>query len=162
MEGSRDIYIISANGAGLNRLTDLPQEDFYPAWSPQLGFLETSLTEPTAAPEGVCVNSEDLSYGFSPENPIKIGFDPRDENPAESACLPWLLGPQGQSIRTDLLEELRVEGSKLCMVSVTYEGQETEDILYFDVFNYEQPKAPWGYTCGSPLEYLKAVTAARY
>jgi len=162
MEGNRDIFIISANGAGLNRLTDLPQEDFYPAWSPQISFLEASLTEPTAAPEGVCVNSEDASYGFSPENSIKIGFDPRNEGTSESACLPWLLGPQGQPIKTDLIEELRVNGSKLCMVSVTYEGQETADILYFDVFNYEQPKAPRGYTCGSPLEYLKAVTAARY
>jgi TolB protein len=162
MESNRDIYIINANGAGLNRLTDLPQEDFYTSWSPQLSFLETSLTEPTAAPEGVCVNSEDSSYGFSPENPIKIGFDPRDGGTTESACLPWLLGPQGQPIRTDLLEELRVDSGKICMVSVTYEGQETEDILYFDVFNFEQPRAPWGYTCGSPLEYLKAVTAARY
>lgn len=162
MEGNRDIFIISTNGAGLNRLTDLPQEDFYPSWSPQLSFLETSLTEPTAAPEGVCVNSDDSTYGFSPENPIKIGFDPRDEGTEESACLPWLLGPQGQAIKTSLLDEIRVNGIKLCMVSVTYEDQDTEDILYFDVFNYEQPKAPLGYTCGSPLEYLKAITAALY
>jgi len=162
MEGNRDIFIISANGAGLNRLTDLPREDFYPSWSPQIDFLETSLPEPTAAPESVCVNSEDPLYGFSPENPIKIGFDPRDEGTTESACLPWLLGPQGQAIKTSLLDEIRVNGSKVCKVSVTYEDQDTADILYFDVFNYEQPKAPWGYTCGSPLEYLKAVTAALY
>jgi len=162
MEGNRDIFIISVNGTGLNRLTDLPQEDFYPSWSPQLGFLEASLPEPSAAPEGVCVNSEDSSYGFSPENPIKIGFDPRDEDTTENACLPWLLGPQGQVINTSLLDEIRVNGSKLCKVSVTYENQDAADILYFDVFNYEQPKAPRSYTCGSPLEYLKAITAALY
>jgi TolB protein len=162
MEGNRDIFVISAYGSGLNRLTDLPQEDFYPSWSPQISYLEAALIEPTAATEGVCVNSEESNYGFSTDNPIKIGFDPRSEGKEESDCLPWLLGPQGQPIRTHLLDEIRVNESKLCMVSVTYEGQENDDIMYFDVFNYEQPKAPQGYICGSPVEYLKAVTAAKY
>ena len=163
MEGSRDIFVISADGAALNRLTANLQEDFYPSWSPRLSYLEAPFNEPTAAPEGVCINSDDPQYGFSPENPIKIGFDPREEGAEETACLPWLLGPQGQPVKTVLIDEVRINDNKLCQVSVTYEGQDSaENIMYFDVFNFEQPKAPQGYTCGSPVEYLKAVTSARY
>ena len=29
------------------------------------------------------------------------------------------------------------------------------DVMYFDVNNFEQPKAPVGYSCGSPVDYLK-------
>jgi Tol biopolymer transport system component len=163
IEGNREIFVISADGASINRLTDNLQEDFYPSWSPQLNYLDAPINEPTPAPEGVCINSADGLYGFSPDNPIRIGFDPREEGTDESACLPWLLGPGGQQIETTLIDEVRNNGAKLCKVSITYEGQTSDgDIMYFDVFNFEQPKAPQGYSCGSPIEYLKAITSARY
>jgi len=168
MEGNRNIFVISANGAGLNRLTDQALEDFYPSWSPNIGYLLTALAEPTPAPEGVCVNAADPTYGYSPENPVKIGFDPRGGHEGEGSpdvlenCLPWLLGPQGQPVTTTLLNEVPVTDSILCEVAVSYEGREGADILYFDIFNYEQPRAPVGYTCGSPSAYLAAITEAIY
>jgi Tol biopolymer transport system component len=167
-EGQNEIYAISADGSGLNRLTDLPAADFYPAWSPLIGFLDAPLVSPTGAPEGVCVNASSPDYGFSPDNPIKIGYDPRGGHEGELSggesgeCLPWLLGPQGQPIETSVLEEMRVNGTLLCKVAVSYSGKGTPDILYFDIFNYEQPKAPLGYSCGSPVEYLKSITEAIY
>jgi Tol biopolymer transport system component len=33
MHGNREIYIVSADGNGLNRLTNAPSTDFYPDWS---------------------------------------------------------------------------------------------------------------------------------
>lgn len=167
-EGQKEIYIISANGSGLNRLTDQPTEDFYPAWSPLISFLDVPVAVPTPAPEGVCVNSDQADYGFSADNPIRIGYDPRGSHETGLAqaetgdCLPWMLGPQGQPIQTSVLEEVRVNDTLLCKVAVSYAGQDTPDVMYFDVFNYEQPKAPQGYTCGSPVEYLKSITAAIY
>lgn len=162
MEGTRDIFIIGADGAGLNRLTDTSSDDFYPAWAKDQVFLASSLPEPTAAPGDVCVNANDDTYGFTIENPVRIGYDPRLEGIDEHQCIPWLLGPQGQPLDTELLEEVRIGESKLCKVSITYEGQTKADVMYFDVFTFEQPKAPIGYSCGSPSAYLKAITAARY
>lgn len=168
MEGNRNIFIISSDGSSLNHLTNLQTEDFYPAWSPLISFLDVPVAAPTAAPEGVCVNSGQADYGYSKDNPIRIGYDPRGSHETEltqeyaGECLPWLLGPQGQPIQTTLLEEIRANDTLLCKVAVSYAGQDTPDIMYFDIFNYEQPKAPQGYTCGSPIEYLKAITAAIY
>ncbi len=65
-------------------------------------------------------------------------------------------------MKTELLEEIGQGASKLCKVSVTYQGQAEPDVMYFDINLFEQPKAPVGYSCGSPVDYLKAVTAARY
>jgi hypothetical protein len=162
MEGTRDIFIIGADGAGLDRLTDSPSEDFYPAWAHDQTTLASALPEPTAAPGDVCVNASDASYGFTPENPVRIGYDPRLEGIDERQCLPWLLGPQGQSVSTKLLDEENQGIGKLCKVEITYEGQAEPDVMYFDVNTFEQPKAPVGYSCGSPVAYLKAITAARY
>jgi hypothetical protein len=162
MEGTRDIFIIGADGSGLNRLVDFPSDDLYPAWAKDQAFLANALPEPTAAPGDVCVNALDVNYGFTPENPVRIGYDPRLEGIDESQCIPWLLGPQGQPTNTELLDEVRVGESKLCKVLITYEGQAEADTMYFDVFTFEQPRAPVGYSCGSPSAYLKAITAARY
>jgi len=161
-ETSRDIYIISADGTSMNRLTDFSGEEFYPAWSPSLPFLTAQIIEPTAAPDAVCLNSTDSSYGYSLDNPIRIGYDPRVEGDVESGCVPWLLGPQGQELTIQLLEEVEVGEQTYCKVSAGYAGQTEAQILYFDTKTYEQPKAPVGFTCGSPVEYLKAITSARY
>jgi len=167
-EGQKEIYAISADGSGMNRLTDAPSEDFYPAWSPQIGFLDAAVTAPTAAPEGVCVNADSPEYGFSLDDPIRIGTDPRGSHETElggaepDECVPWLLGPQGQTLTITVIEEIRTNDSLLCEVSVSYPGQAAPDIMYFDIFNYEQPKAPQGYLCGSPVEYLKSITEALY
>lgn len=162
MEGSRDIFIISADGIGLDRITADPGEEFYPAWSPVLPYLAETLSGPTPVPDSVCVNSSEPSYGYSMENPVRIGYDPRTEGVSEENCLPWLLGPQGQPLRVVLLEEIEAQGARLCKVAISYDGQGTADVLYFDTQTFEQPKAPLGYLCGSPVEYLKAITAARY
>ena len=162
MEGSRDIFIIGADGKGLNRLTNAPSDDFYPAWAHDAAYLAAALPEPTAAPGDVCVNATDPGYGFTPENPVRIGYDPRIEGIDEHECLPWLLGPQGQPVNTELQEVVTLGESKLCRVAVSYEGQAAPAIMYFDVNLFEQPKAPLGFTCGSPVNYLKAITAARY
>jgi len=168
-DGQNEIYILSTDGSRVSRLTDLPAADFYPAWSPPIGFLEVPIVAPTGAPEGVCLNSDDPTYGFTPENPIRIGYDPRAGHEGELSggaealdCLPWLLGPQGQELEISLLQEIEMNTIPLCEVAVRYAGNETPDILYFDTFNYEQPKAPLGYSCGSPIEYLKAITEALY
>jgi len=161
MHGNRELYALSADGSNLNRLTDSPAEEFYPAWSPEDSFLSGILPQPTTHPEAVCVNAEDPAYGFSPENPVRIGYDPRVEGDDEHQCLPWLLGPQGETLKTELIEQISSSEELLCVVAVSYQGKEKPDIMYFDIYNYEQPLAPIGYSCGSPYEYLRALSAAQ-
>jgi len=167
-DGQKEIYVISADGNAENQLTNLPAADFYPAWSPLIEFITAPIAEPTAAPEGVCVNTADPTYGFTPENPIRIGYDPRgghenELNAGEAVnCLPWLLGPQGQALEMTVIQELELNNTLVCEVAVNYAGKGTPDVMYFDIFNYEQPKAPIGYLCGSPVEYLKSITEALY
>jgi hypothetical protein len=125
-------------------------------------MLSAVLPAPTGAPADVCTNTSDATYGFTPENPIRIGYDPRQQVIDQQRCIPWLLGPQGQPVYTQLLEEVKQDSSTLCKVSVSYEGLAKADVMYFDISSFEQPKAPAGYSCGSPVDYLKAITAARY
>jgi len=168
-DGQKEIYVITADGIAENRLTSLPAADFYPDWSPQISFLDVPIAAPTGAPEGVCINSDDPTYGYTPQNPIRIGYDPRGghENELSAAaeevdCLPWLLGPQGQELEITLVQELTVDSALICEVTVNYPGKNTPDLMYFDIYNYEQPRAPIGYLCGSPVEYLKSITEALY
>ena len=162
LEISRDIFILSADGSGLDRLTDLSGEESYPDWSPDSTLLEQAVAEPTAVPDAVCVGTDDPTYGYSLENPVRIGYDPREKGNVSTGCVPWLNGPQGQPLTIELLEEVEVDGRNICKVSASYEGQAEPDILYFDTNTFEQPKAPVGYTCGSSVEYLKALTFAKY
>ena len=162
LEISRDIFVLSADGSGLDRLTDLNGEEFYPAWSPDNTSLTQAIKEPTALPDAVCVSSNDSTYGFTIDNPVRIGYDPREEGNVATGCVPWLNGPQGQSLSIELLEEVDVEGRNICKIAILYEGQDEPDILYFDTNTFEQPQAPVGYSCGSPVEYLKALTFAKY
>jgi hypothetical protein len=73
-----------------------------------------------------------------------------------------LTGPEGQFLNTELLEEVSQGDSQLCMVRVFYEGQTEEAILYFDTFNFEQPRSPVGFACGSSTEYIRLLANARY
>ena len=162
LEGTRDLFIISVDGQSMDKLTDLAGEEFYPVWSPDLETITEVIVEPTAAPGSLCQLATNSTYGYTLENPVRIGYDPREEGDVTTGCVPWLLGPDGQELSIELLEEVEYEGRDLCKISVSYDGQAEADIMYFDINTYEQPKAPLGYICGSPVEYLKAITAARY
>lgn len=158
--GNRDIYVIEVNGVGLLRFTDSTLEDFYPAWSSTSGASVGMAPTPTLLTQYTCRVSTDFGYGYSEENPVKLGYDPRTLESDEERCLTWITGPQGQMVKTALLEEIDFNGSALCKVAVTYEGKGEPAILYFDISNYDQPLAPFGFACGSEIEYSKAIAAA--
>ena len=162
LDGNRQLYIIGADGNGLNRLTNDPSTDFYPNWSPQQVFLTSEIPVPTAAPEDICRVSSDPTYGHTPDNPVRLGYDPRQLGATNLQCLSWLTGPGGQQLGTEVLEEINQDDAMICKVRVFYEGQENEDILYIDSYNFDQPKAPVGYTCGDPAEYIHMLANARY
>ncbi len=98
------------------------------------------------------------SYCYSLDN-LPDRYDPRVKATLELAACRLL----GRTDRIDIqLGEVEVGEQTYCKVSAGYAGQTEAQILYFDTKTYEQPKAPVGFTCGSPVEYLKAITSARY
>lgn len=159
LEGNRDIFITGADGNGLFKLTDSLLEDFYPSWSPVGEIQDSVFLSPTLPGKFACRVSSDPNYGYSEQSPIKLGYDPRLQKVDEQHCLTWLTGSNGEPLQTELLEELHVNGTNLCKVSVTYQGQKEPAILYFDLFNYQQPLAPQGFKCGSEIEYSKAISS---
>ena len=91
---------------------------------------------------------EEASYGFTAENPIRIGGGPR----GEYIFFEVLRGPEGQPVAWRQVGRCcefelypgHVEG--LDVYEVIYEGLAQPVILYLDVFHAEPVFAPRGFT----------------
>ena len=100
-----------------------------------------------------CDVSTDATYGYSRENPIKVGGTPLYGAARQRRFLQALVGPAGQpttfrrrgSIRTDRDDLI------LDLYEVTYTGVEKPIELYLDWYRWEPPKAPQGFMCGTPI-----------
>jgi hypothetical protein len=113
--------------------------------------------------EGRCTVSTDNTYGYTEGNPIQVGGEhtpegddisiPMDGIPRERAYLETLLGPGGQPISYERQGSLPVEDTILDIYRVTYEDQSTPALLYIDIYHYEQPLAPVGFTCERPFPF---------
>ncbi len=95
--------------------------------------------------------SADSTYGYSPENPIMVGGG--SEGPKnERRFLNALAGPDGQPIRYQRLGSCCSFASKnsdfgyglLDRYKVEYENQETEIILYINMYDSDTLKVPVG------------------
>jgi hypothetical protein len=92
---------------------------------------------------------EPSGYGYTPEDPIKVGGGPRGEH----EYLQWLRGPEGQRLRYERLgsccgftdPSLPFGGGLLDMYEVTYDGLEKPVKLYLDMYRHEGPRAPAGF-----------------
>jgi hypothetical protein len=90
------------------------------------------------------------SYGFTPDNPIRVGGGPDGQH----AFLEALRGPEGQPIawrRLGSCCEFETPNGLmgfglLDMYEVHYEGLERPVILYLDMYDAEPVAAPVGFT----------------
>jgi Ca-activated chloride channel family protein len=108
-----------------------------------------SLPLPTTLPL-----AHEESYGYSEEDPIRVGGGP-DHGPwREEWYFGSLQGPQGQTLEFhrignccsfDLLESPWGTGA-LDIYEVTYEGLDGPRHLYVDMYQCEAPAAPQGFT----------------
>jgi hypothetical protein len=100
-------------------------------------------------PWAACPVSTKPSYGFTRENPIKLGGELLRGPDREEEYLSALLGKEGEVVfytRTDTVE---VGGVTLDEYIIRI-GSQTKT-LYIDIYHYEPIKAPSGMTCSSPL-----------
>jgi hypothetical protein len=103
----------------------------------------------TGTPAATTAAQEPSGYGYTPEDPIKVGGGPQGER----EYLRFLRGPEGQPLRFQRLgsccgfsdPSLPLGGGLLDMYEVTYEGLEKPVTLFLDMYRREEPRAPSGF-----------------
>lgn len=115
----------------------------------------TTLTPTSTKPAqsgGVCPISTDETYGYTLENPIRVGGDFFTGVQRERAYLDNLRGPNGEILTYDR------HGSTPGIDSILdiYEmyGLAKRIILYVDLYKFEELMAPVGLTCAE--EFISA------
>lgn len=126
--------------------TPAPTDTPLPTNTPQP--TNTPTTEPTSAGSASpCVISTDPTYGYTQENPIKVGGGDFGGPPRERAYLDNLCGPNGEKISYDRGGSLPFGDTILDVFEIT--GVKKAVALYIDEYTYMEPQAPVGFTCAS-------------
>ena len=96
-----------------------------------------------------CTTSNDSTYGYTKDNPIKVGPQVDREFSRVFAYLDNLIGPNGEPLTYERLGSNILDGKILEKYKLN--GLSDEIILYFDVDEYSEVKAPIGLTCKAPF-----------
>lgn len=111
-------------------------------------FLSTvEFLEPGGETEMGCTTAADPTYGYTQENPIKVGGDAFGGPPRERAFLDNLFGPNGEPITYERVGSLSFGDTILDSYTITYDGLDEPIALYLDEYSYEPVQAPVGFTC---------------
>lgn len=94
---------------------------------------------------GTCTVSDDKTYGFTEQNPIRVGGDWLEGPAREEAYLDNLLGPNGETLKYEREGSFSSGDTILDRYHVT--GPGIEVVLYLDENSYTPPLAPVGFTC---------------
>lgn len=92
-----------------------------------------------------CIISTDETYGYTESNPIKIGGDFISGPSRERAYLENLLGPNGESLSYE--RQGSTAGVDVILDAYRVTGSGVNEVLYIDMYNFEEPQAPVGFTC---------------
>jgi hypothetical protein len=98
-----------------------------------------------------CQISTDSTYGYSEENPIRVGGDFLTGPSRERAYLDNLRGPNGEIVQYVRLGSLQFGDTILDEYQLTIAGSSTVITLYLDEYSWSTPMAPVGLTCGGPF-----------
>ena len=118
-----------------------------------LGSVEFFEPVAVSAPSGTCVVSTDPTYGYSQENPIKVGGDDFDGPPREEAFLDNLLGPKGEKL-TYTRQGSNGFGDTILDIYII-KGLDKDITLYIDEYSFTEAQAPVGFTCVSAFSLTK-------
>ncbi len=92
-----------------------------------------------------CTISTDETYGYTQENPIKVGGDAFGGPSRERAYLDNLLGANGEKISYERTGSFGFGDTILDAFEITVSGEKV--ILYIDEYAFTKPFAPVGFTC---------------
>jgi hypothetical protein len=102
---------------------------------------------PVSELEVGCTTVADPTYGYTQENPIKVGGDAFGGPARERAFLDNLRGPNGEPITYERSGSLPVDETILDIYRISYEGLDEPINLFLDEYSYEPVQAPIGFTC---------------
>ncbi|HUF23234.1 MAG TPA: hypothetical protein VMN81_03820 [Vicinamibacterales bacterium] len=100
-----------------------------------------------------CEVSDDAEYGYTQENPIKVGGTPMYGPARQRRFLQALAGPAGQPLTFKRRGSLAptADGIIIDLYEVTYPGLEKPIELYLDLYRWDPPRAPQGLLCASEI-----------
>lgn len=98
-----------------------------------------------------CAISTDPAYGTTPETPIKLGGDWLTGPGRETLYLDNLRGPNGEVLNYFREGSIMVGDDILDIYKIDYDGLSTPITLYIDIYHWENPLAPLGFTCAGPI-----------
>jgi len=105
-----------------------------------------------SAAGGVCPVSLDETYGFTPENAIKVGGGPFEGPAREENYLDNLLAPNGEEISYIRQGSQPFEETILDIYEVDYPGLQDPIILFIDEYAFEELLAPVGFSCSDSFQ----------
>ena len=143
--GNNHLIIVNSNVFG---------EDLVARWDEELLPLQTVILDTfqiteldAAATGGDCTVSDDATYGYSEDNPIRVGGDWLEGPSRERAFLDNLLGPNGEMISYERIGSHDYGDTILDVYQITYSGLSTPITLYIDEYSWGTLYAPVGFTC---------------
>jgi hypothetical protein len=98
-----------------------------------------------------CPVSTDAAYGYTKDNPVKVGGDVFGGPARERAYLDHLRGPDGQAVTYERLGSMGHGDTILDIYEIRYDGLADPIELYIDMYTFEEPLAPVGFTCAGPF-----------
>jgi len=104
-----------------------------------------TFTTSTNSASGVCILSTDSTYGYTQENPIKVGGGAFEGPARERAYLDNLLGPNGEKITYERRGSAPFGDAVLDIFEI--KGLSKTVTLYIDEYAFTEPQAPVGFTC---------------
>lgn len=127
--------------------TPVPTSTFTPSPEPS----ETPEPTPTVELQGLgtCPISTDETYGYTIENPIKVGGDFFSGVQRERAFLDNLLGPNGEPLT--YVREGSMMGNDTILDAYRISGLDSPVVLYVDMYTFEELSAPVGFACAGPF-----------
>jgi len=115
------------------------------------GFSTSSA--PATAGANRCPVASDTGYGLTPSNPIKVGLGEKTGPEREAQYLKALRGAAGQTVRASRIGSALAGTTVLHIYELSYDGLEKPVAIYLDVYHFETPKAPAGFTCGVEIGF---------
>ena len=104
--------------------------------------------EPT---DSACMIAAEDDYGYTPENPVRVGSTPEGDSQRAAAFLSNLRGQNFEPAAYRLLHSQDSNQGTLQVYEIDRPESESPVLVYLDVENYQYPQAPQGFKCPQPF-----------
>ncbi|NWF64644.1 MAG: hypothetical protein HXY38_10095 [Chloroflexi bacterium] len=131
-------------GLGISNLTT-DKEQWNTTGAQYFEMLTTSVRFVETRNNETCPVSQDKTYGYAEDNPIKVGGGFLDGPARERSYFDNLLGPNGEALTYERMGSIPSGDTILDQYRIT--GQGVDATLYLDEYNYAPLQAPIGFTC---------------